>query len=146
MDSVQEPRLQSLASIQFLKGPQAGKTFDILKPVTVIGRQSGNDIVLTDLKVSRQHARLVYDDEAWCVERLTETSTITVDQQSVAEKATIQHNSMVELGEDSSFLFLLAVQDEESNKTQRELPSPDEVSWLRCQRLPLLLHRWRRSQ
>ena len=64
------------------------------------------------------------------IERLTETSTIMVDQQSVAEKAAIQHNSMVELGEDSAFLFLLAVQDEESNKTQRELPSPDEVSQL----------------
>ncbi len=126
-DSAHEP--QNLASIRLLKGPQAGKTFDIVKPVIVIGRSSSNDIFITDLKVSRHHARIVYNDEVWSIECFSQTATIMVDQQRVEEKAVIQHNSTVDLGEDTSFLFLLPVHDEEINKTQTQFPpAPTEQS------------------
>ncbi len=57
MNAVNKP--QSLASIKFLKGPLTGITFQIDKPVTTIGRDPGNDIVIDeDLHVARHHARL----------------------------------------------------------------------------------------
>lgn len=104
---------QRLASITFLKGPQVGKIFHIVKPVTIIGRDRSNDIVLTDLKVSRHHARLVYDNGTWSIERLSQISTVTANQHNVEQNAVIQHNSTVELGEDSAFLFLIPSDDEQ---------------------------------
>ncbi|MHB8597080.1 MAG: FHA domain-containing protein [Ktedonobacteraceae bacterium] len=104
---------QRLASITFLKGTQAGKIFHITKPITTIGRDRSNDIVLTDLKVSRQHARLVWDNGTWSIVRLPQSSTVTVNQHDVEQNAAIQHNSSVELGEDSAFLFLIPPDDEQ---------------------------------
>ena len=46
MNAVNKP--QSLASIKFLKGPLTGITFQIDKPVTTIGRDPGNDIVIDE--------------------------------------------------------------------------------------------------
>src|SRR5579859_512876 len=47
------------ASITFLSGPLAGQTFPITKPITILGRDASNDIVIKgDLKVSRHHAQL----------------------------------------------------------------------------------------
>ncbi|MEO8970199.1 MAG: FHA domain-containing protein, partial [Ktedonobacteraceae bacterium] len=113
---------QRLASITFLKGPQAGKIFHIQKAVTIIGRDKSNDIVLTDLKVSRQHARLVWNNDTWSIERLSQISTVSVNRHIVEQNAAIQHNSTVELGEDSSFLFLLPSDDE-----QPQLPAVHSV-------------------
>jgi ATP-binding cassette subfamily B protein len=38
------------------------------KPLMIIGRQSGNDICVPDQRVSRLHARLRYEHNAWIVE------------------------------------------------------------------------------
>jgi ABC-type multidrug transport system ATPase subunit/pSer/pThr/pTyr-binding forkhead associated (FHA) protein len=76
-------------------------------PVVTIGRSIGNDIVLMDPKVSRLHARLVWGEGAWHIEKLTHTSAVTVNQRDVAQ-AVLDHDSTVRLGEDTSFRFLLA--------------------------------------
>ncbi|HVB20827.1 MAG TPA: FHA domain-containing protein [Ktedonobacteraceae bacterium] len=109
------PQSQRLASITFLKGPQAGKIFHIGEPVITIGRDRSNDIVITDLKVSRQHARLVWDNGAWSIERLSQISFVAVNQQIVEKQAAIKHNSTVALGEDSAFLFLIPSDEQPQN-------------------------------
>lgn len=95
------------AHVTFLKGPLSGTTFAIVQPVTTIGRDRSNDIIVLDQKVSRFQARLLWDKGVWKIEKLSQTSTVTLNQQSI-EEATLSHNAMVGLGEDSAFLFLLS--------------------------------------
>lgn len=53
-------RPTDMGAIKFLKGRQAGKTYQITKPITALGRDpTRNDIVIDELTVSREHAELV---------------------------------------------------------------------------------------
>ena len=57
-------------AIKFLSGPLAGQTVQINKPIMTIGRSPNNDIVVgDDPRVSRQHARLVWNDGFWFIEK-----------------------------------------------------------------------------
>src|SRR2546421_7382667 len=96
-----------LVSIRYLSGPLAGQTFPIRQPSVTIGRGGTNDIVVAwDQKVSRTHARLVWQNGSWSIEKLTLQNTLTVNEQEV-EQATITNNTTIRLGEDTSFLFLV---------------------------------------
>src|ERR1700694_3091945 len=95
-----------LPFIKFLTGPLAERTFVISKPVTTIGRDPTNDIgVGNDQKVSRYHARLLWQSGQWSVENLSQRSTLTVDQQTTRQ-AIIRDKTVIGLGEDTSFVFL----------------------------------------
>jgi len=93
-------------SIKFVSGPLAGKTFQIQKAVTQIGRDASNDIVIFDPKVSRHHARLVWQNGAWSIENLSQKSTVLVNQNNV-QQAILQQNSTIVLGDDTSFVFII---------------------------------------
>ncbi|TMC59324.1 MAG: FHA domain-containing protein, partial [Chloroflexota bacterium] len=58
-------------AIKFLTGSLAGKTYQITKPITTIGRESTNDIVVKgDQRVSRSHARIIWQNGSWSIEKL----------------------------------------------------------------------------
>ncbi len=94
------------SSIQFLSGPLTGKTLQLHKPVMQIGRDTSNDIIIFDPKVSRFHARLIWNNGTWSIENLSQKSVVTVDQNRV-QRSVLQHNSRVILGDDTSFIFLM---------------------------------------
>ncbi len=99
-----------LPIIKFLTGPMAEKTFVISKPVMTIGRDPTNDIIITnDQKVSRHHARLLYQGGQWGIENLSQRTTLTVDQQPI-QQAVISDRSVVGLGGTTSFVFLTLVE------------------------------------
>ena len=90
MNAVNKP--QSLASIKFLKGPLTGITFQIDKPVTTIGRDPGNDIVIDeDLNVARHHARLLWNNGSWSIEKHPQADSITINSQNI-------HKLVLQLG------------------------------------------------
>ncbi len=95
-----------LGSIRFVSGPLTGQTFQISKPITTIGRRGEtNDIVIeNDRKVSRNHARLIWNNGNWLIEKLAADNTMTVNGQP-AQQATLNDNTRVGLGEDTSFIF-----------------------------------------
>ncbi len=94
-------------SIRFLSGPLAGQTLSISKPVMTIGRDATNDIVVKgDQKVSRSHARLMWNNGFWHIEKLAPQNILTVNHQQV-QQASISDNTTIGLGEDTSFLFLV---------------------------------------
>src|SRR5947209_725946 len=119
MDTV--PQVHPRAWITFLKGPLSGNTFDIVQPVTTIGRDRSNGITILDQKVSRFHARLLWDNGSWKIEKLSQSSSVTLDQQTI-EGATLSHNAMVGLGEDNVFLFLLSPSTIQGEDTALQLP------------------------
>src|SRR5579859_2381250 len=104
-----EAQTPGLAAITFLTGPPAGKTFRITKPITTIGREANNDLVVKgDLKVSRQHARLRLSNGAWSIENLSENNKLIMNQESVRQ-AVLQDGSVIGLGEETTFRFSITV-------------------------------------
>src|SRR5579875_1773399 len=103
---VGEEKQAGQVAIRFLTGPLAEKAFVISKPVTSIGRDVQNDIVVLDEHVSRQHASIRWQDSAWTIENLSSTNFITIDQQRVP-RGILKHNSVVSLGRYVSFVFLI---------------------------------------
>src|SRR5258706_6131273 len=96
-----------LPIIKFLTGPLAGRTFVISKPVTTIGRDASNDIVVpNDQRVSRQHARLLWQSGTWRIENVSQRAHLTVDQRDT-QQALIGDNTVIALGADTSFVFLV---------------------------------------
>ncbi len=97
----------NFVSIKFLSGPLAGQTVSISKEVMTIGREATNDIVVKgDQKVSRFHARLVWGNGSWHIEKLAPQNSLTVNHQQV-QQAGLADNTTVGLGEDTTFLFLM---------------------------------------
>jgi len=102
-------------SIRFLTGPIAGSTFQIDKPITTIGRNPGNDIVVQDMKVSRYHARLRWNNGSWIIEKHPSAGTVTVNQQAV-QQTIVYDSTTIGLGEDSTFLFLIKAPSDQHHK------------------------------
>src|SRR2546426_3575571 len=97
----------SSGSVRFLTGPLTGKTFYLNKPVTTIGRDATNDIVVKgDQKVSRSHARLVWNNGSWGIEKLSPPNIFTLNQQKV-QQARIFYNSTICPGGDTTFFFFI---------------------------------------
>jgi ABC-type multidrug transport system ATPase subunit/pSer/pThr/pTyr-binding forkhead associated (FHA) protein len=103
MDVVNRP--PSLASIQFLTGPLAGNSIQIRKTTVTIGREPGNDVVISDPTVSRQHARLVYNGSQWSIEKLNPHNTLAVNRREV-QQAVINDRDTISVGPGTSFLFI----------------------------------------
>ena len=134
-----EQKLPVLASIRFLTGPLTGRTFEITHLITTLGRDRSNDIFISDQNVSRSHARLVYAKDLWQIENLSQTNTITVDQQDV-EQAVLAENSLIELGSAARFVFSLpsfaSAQGEDAQ--QKEPVLGTEVASLTAMGIPSL--------
>jgi ABC transport system ATP-binding/permease protein len=94
------------SQIRFLSGPLTEKTIDIQKPEITIGRDKQNDICVLDPKVSRRHARIYRQGDAWTIENLSQSSYVAVNQQRV-QQSVLQHNAIVKLGENTSFVFVI---------------------------------------
>lgn len=87
------------ATFHVTEGPDAGKTFPIGKPVVLIGRKGrrANDITLTDTSISREQARLTYNEESNSFTLVNESKTNptrvdgqTFDARELSEGATIE--------------------------------------------------------
>src|SRR5450432_215912 len=116
----------SEAAIQFLNGPLAEQIISIQKAEYFIGRHEQNDAVVFDPKVSRQHARIYYQNGSWIIENLSQNGSIFIDQERVQQQA-LQHNVVVHLSENTSFVFLIIQQA--IPQTVVRSPSPAATSF-----------------
>src|SRR5712692_8514333 len=123
MDVVNRP--PGLGSIQFLSGPLAGSNFPINKTTITIGREPGNDIVISDPTVSRLHARLLYNGSQWTIEKLSPQNSLIVNKREV-QQAIINDHDTISVGPGTSFLFI------SSPAAQRPASPPPDL-----QRTPL---------
>ena len=115
-------------SINFLTGSQAGSTIQLHKPVLTIGREPGNDIVVTDPSVSRRHAQITFNGGVWTISNLTQKNTVTVNRRDVPplQQALISERDTIALGTGTTFIFLPTVGTpssyQSSNKAQPAQP------------------------
>jgi hypothetical protein len=79
----------------------------LLKPVTQLGADPDNDLILSDQFVSGHHARLHWDGAVWWVEDLGSSNGTTVDGHSCPPRdpQPIQGGANLQLG-DSVFEFI----------------------------------------
>ncbi len=113
-----------ISSIKFLTGPLAGMTYQITRLITTIGRESTNDIVIKgDQKVSRSHARILWNNGLWSIEKLSPQNIMTVNQQPI-QQANISDGNIIGLGEDTTFLFLRRAEVQEASQTPHQQPTP----------------------
>ncbi len=93
-------------SIRFTGGPLMGSTFPLKSSVTTIGRDATNDIIVKDdLQVSRKHVRILHNNGIWSLEKYPQSNVVTVNDQST-QQAIIQDNTIISLGQDTTFIFL----------------------------------------
>lgn len=64
-----------------------------------IGRQQGNTIQLTEKNVSRTHARLFPDSEAWMIEDLNSYNGIKVNDKAVEGRMRLVEGDIVQIGD-----------------------------------------------
>ena len=115
------PSQPILAYLAFLRGPLAGKTYPITQTVVTIGRNSTNNVVIIDPKLSRFHARLSVQKGSWWIEKLSQNTTIKVEEESI-QRAKLAPNSQIFLGENVSFLFLLTLTPDTTEDAEATLP------------------------
>ena len=107
--------------IRFLSGPLTEKTISLQKSQITIGRDPQNDICVQDPKVSRLHARISRQGDSWSIENLSQTSFVAVNQHRVQQSG-LQHNTIIKLGESTSFVFLI-----QQSMPMQLPPTPDST-------------------
>ena len=96
-------------------GDFAGTHYELARGETLIGRNAGTDISLSDEGISREHALILYDEDSDCfgVEDLQSTNGTQVNGKRV-RSVTLQHGDELRIGR-TCFVFL-----EEPDGSDRE--------------------------
>jgi hypothetical protein len=77
------PAGQPPATLRLLGGGQAGSIVHITGPLTSLGRELDNDVVVEDSRVSRRHAQILYQHNRYAVRDLDSTNHTFVNGQQV---------------------------------------------------------------
>ncbi len=121
-----DKHLAGEVALRFLNGPLAQKTIAVQQQVVTIGRDRQNDVVILDPSISRQHARIRWQGDAWMIENLSQSSYISIDQQLTAQ-GVLQHNAVVNLGDTIRFIFLVQQSTAQSSPSPSLSPAPAVV-------------------
>jgi type III secretion system YscD/HrpQ family protein len=112
LDESAEEELDLAPSVRFLlkiiSGPNSGAEFALTEGENyVIGTDTTScDVVLHDLSVSREHAKLsLSEDGELAIEDLDSRNGVLIDQQEVTEKTPFAPNSVLTLGTTSFFVL-----------------------------------------
>ncbi len=104
------------AAIRFVSGPLTGRIFPLQQTTVTIGQDPTNTIVIpNDPQVASHHARIIWQNNSWSIEKHPLANALLVDQQKT-DQTLISNNTLVKLGDTTGFLFLVqgntGVQDE----------------------------------
>lgn len=86
-------------------GPMPGKIFPLQKSEIYIGRDPANDIVITDVEVSRKHARLTLQPSGYVLEDLGSTNGTYINGQRLLGPHVLRAGEVIQLGENVSLSF-----------------------------------------
>jgi len=86
-------------------GPNPGTVYDLTKDVSFIGRDVGNDIVIGDAEISRQHARISKSPEGYVIEDLGSTNGTYIAGTRIAGPRLLKPGDLVSLGESITLTF-----------------------------------------
>ncbi len=98
----QEPA--ALPRLVVLHGATGQSEYQLTAPPIAIGRSRSNDIIVEDVKVSRQHARIVRDARGFAIEDLNSRNGTRVNNQSVRGSSRLEDGTVIQIG-DAGFRF-----------------------------------------
>lgn len=87
----------TLAWLIIKEGKRIGKEFRLQPDITSIGQDAGNDIVLDDEAVSRQHAKVRKEDDDFVIHDLVSTNGTKVNSEDIG-KHVLKDGDEVEIG------------------------------------------------
>ena len=90
--------------LRVIQGPDLGSTFVLRSHRIKIGRGEENDVVLSDLKASRTHVQLDFENGEWLVKDLGSSNGIWINEQPF-RAGKLKGSDVVRLG-DTSFEFI----------------------------------------
>ena len=87
----------SSAKLVVIQGPDKGRTFEVVAPGAVIGRNSG-DLPVNDNTVSRKHAEISLEGGSWVLRDLDSANGTYVNGVKVSRAMTLKHGDQVRIG------------------------------------------------
>lgn len=87
------------------QGPQPGQIFELPRSTTSIGRDPGNQVVVNDPQISRQHARITPQGGLMVLEDLGSTNGTTVNGLRISAPHTLAHGDNIGLGDNVTLTF-----------------------------------------
>jgi len=87
------------------KGPRPGQVFELPRSTVSIGRDPGNQVIIKDSQVSRQHARITPQGGLMVVEDLGSTNGTRVNGLRITGPHTLAHRDEISLGDNVSLIF-----------------------------------------
>ncbi|HVV86134.1 MAG TPA: FHA domain-containing protein, partial [Kofleriaceae bacterium] len=91
---------RALARLTVTAGPDLGRTYELAGGAksTLIGRAVENDIVLTDLSVSRRHLELAWDGNAWVLRDCGSGNGTLINDRLEDGRCQLRHGDRIEIG------------------------------------------------
>jgi phosphoserine phosphatase RsbU/P len=87
-----------MAALVTIQGPSIGQRFPLGRECVEIGRQGDSDIYLESLAVSRQHARLVRDGQAWFVEDAGSSNGTFLNGSPISGRVQFRETDALQIG------------------------------------------------
>ncbi len=98
----------SLGMMKVLVGAQKNTIISMNKPITTVGSDVSNDIVLADKSVSPHHARILQSNGSWSIETVNADDSLDVNKRNV-QQAMLHDYDIVGIGKETTFIFLLSL-------------------------------------
>lgn len=104
-----DARAQGRSSSGWL--PEAGLVHVLTRRDTAIGRALNNDVILMDLAVSREHARLLLNEDGWRIINLSDQNVVRVNGRPVPSRGSLAVHPQDILVLGNTMLQLIAPQN-----------------------------------
>jgi sigma-B regulation protein RsbU (phosphoserine phosphatase) len=87
-----------MASLITRQGPNPGRRFPLSEPAVVVGRQPDAEVYLESLAVSRQHARILCENDTYAVEDLGSSNGTFVNGNRVQGRVALKEGDALQIG------------------------------------------------
>lgn len=108
LQSVQSDETLNVPRLVWQVGEGTPQTYLLTKAVTTIGRVSGNDIILPETGVSRQHTRIERDGGRFAAVDLGSLNGTYVNEERVEQERELSNGDVIQIGHTSLQVFLPA--------------------------------------
>jgi pSer/pThr/pTyr-binding forkhead associated (FHA) protein len=100
-------RMQESSTFQLVvgQGPKPGQVFELPRSTVSIGRDPGNQVVINDPQISRQHARITPQGGLMILEDLGSTNGTMVNGLRITGPHTLAHGDQIGLGDNVTLNF-----------------------------------------
>ncbi len=89
-----------LARFTIQNGPLAGRSYLFHQDVTTVGRTNGNDLIISDRTVSRQHARLWFDNGRWYIQDKQSANGTSVNNVRINQPTVLNDGDIIHFGDE----------------------------------------------